>query len=153
MLMALRLTPGLEKALQLPDIQLSMTAGMLLCKARIVVTDLESFEEGRLARLRRATQEFLTLEVADCVSVHTVPDVPSIFSLPILPDIVPQELSLVPSEVQRKACRIMAFLQSMFHARILARHEILSYQGALLDWIGYRSFSKVALRTKGMVVL
>ncbi|KAI7555022.1 hypothetical protein KC331_g139 [Hortaea werneckii] len=64
-LMALRRTPGLEKALRLPDMQLSMTAGMLLCKARIVVIDLESFEEGHMDRVRNAGQEWLTLEVAD----------------------------------------------------------------------------------------
>lgn len=153
MLMALRRTPGLEKALRLPDMQLSMTAGMLLCKARIVVIDLESFEEGHMDRVRNAGQEWLTLEVADCVSVHTVPNVPSVFVLPVLPDIVPQDICLVPAEVQHKACHIMAFLQSMFHARVLARYDVPSYQGALLNWIGYRSFSRVALRTKGIAIL
>lgn len=117
-----------------------------------MIADPKAFSEGRLERLH-TSEEVLVFDAGDCASVHTVPNVPSMFALPRFPGTVPQQLCLVSAEVQHKACCIMAFLQSMLHTRMLVASEIRSYQNTLLSWIGYRSFSKTATKARGMHVL
>ncbi|KAI7379057.1 hypothetical protein KC336_g19249, partial [Hortaea werneckii] len=120
---------------------------LLFEKCKAMIADPEALGEGRLERLQ-TFEEVLVFDAADCASVHTVPNVPSMFALPPLPDTVPQHLCLVSAEVQHKACRIMAFLESMLHTRMLVASDIRSYQNTLLSWIGYRSFSRTAIKAK-----
>ncbi|KAI6799757.1 hypothetical protein KC361_g2710 [Hortaea werneckii] len=110
---------------------------------REVISDvlLNDLDERQIEDIRKSIHPFFE-------RLHTVPNVPSVFEPQAFPELVPHDVCFVAPEVQRTACRIMVFLQSMFHTRMIVRSGVRVYQNALLEWFGYRSFSNVAMKGK-----
>ncbi|KAI7217605.1 hypothetical protein KC333_g4116 [Hortaea werneckii] len=110
---------------------------------REVISDVlfNGLDECQVEDIRQAIHPFFE-------RLHTVPNIPSVFAPQAFPDLVAHDVCFVAPELQQKACRIMVFLQSMLHTRMIMRSGVRVYQNALLEWIGYRSFSKVAMKGK-----
>ncbi|KAK5743958.1 hypothetical protein LTR17_002296 [Elasticomyces elasticus] len=120
----------------------------LTVESHVHVLDAEALGHGRYEHTTKAR---LHISVHLCVDVHTIPEVPDKFAWLAFPEPFTDEKYGVSERLQIKACKVMRYLSSMIHGRVLTKKAVTLYCYVLLERIGYGS-SRLKPGYQGMLI-